>query len=330
MRSRLLAALWWFSPNVLAVFSVVGFVMAMAAALAYTGFLHDIPTELDAKGATEQGLETLKRYGAQLRVSNVAFMAGALLFGVSALWWCLQRLVAGLRPRSAPARVAATRFCPRITWRVFAGALVMTVGVPLVGQAPMTPNQYIATNLQWKAMYPQLSRNDQGDLRLTGAVNRYLTMEAEQRLPEIGDAHSGRVILESHGGFMDEIPRLYDALRSHGVRRFAVARSCASACAMLWLLGPSREMTATASIGLHASLGVKDDWAPERGDPIVRAFLNALGVAPAAVDRAATTAHEGMAEFDIAAARAAQMLGDRAPPRTEAMVNAALRIIEAR
>ena len=58
---------------------------------------------------------------------------------------------------------------------------------------------------------------------------------------------------------------------------------CASACALIWLAGNERFMDATSRVGFHAAFDTSDGKVSSVANALVGAYLNQLGLGPAAI-----------------------------------------------
>ncbi len=93
--------------------------------------------------------------------------------------------------------------------------------------------------------------------------------------------NSAVVLLRSGGGMMAPAIQMGEMIRAKGYTTI-VKDYCASACALIWLAGSKRFMTATARIGLHQaykSAGLADG----AGNAILGSYLTRLGLSYSAI-----------------------------------------------
>ena len=94
------------------------------------------------------------------------------------------------------------------------------------------------------------------------------------------------VILHSEGGNIREAFEIGRAIRLKGFATYVVANDvCASACALIWLSGTPRQMSANAKIGFHAAY-LDNDGTKEvssSGNAVVGSYLNSLGLPEPAI-----------------------------------------------
>lgn len=89
------------------------------------------------------------------------------------------------------------------------------------------------------------------------------------------------VVFASKGGALSAGLSMGDTIRA---RKFTTSVSsgavCASACALAWLGGENRAMSASARIGFHASFTIEDGAARESavGNALVGAYITRLGL----------------------------------------------------
>jgi len=98
------------------------------------------------------------------------------------------------------------------------------------------------------------------------------------------------VVLDGPGGVLGEAILIAEEVRRRGLSTLVTAnRSCASACAIVFLSGRSKYMGAGASVGLHSA-----SYADGRADPeatqLMAAYLSQLGVPDGTLRRMARTA----------------------------------------
>ncbi len=129
-------------------------------------------------------------------------------------------------------------------------------------------------------------------------INGELQFGDEVRFADIAiGLPAGVVLLNSPGGNVHAGIEIGKAVR---LKRFGTmvldAYSCASACALAWLGGTKRFMGANFAIGFHA-VTLADD--PSRkadsvGNALVGAYLNQIGMAPAAIAYITEAQPQGM------------------------------------
>ena len=94
------------------------------------------------------------------------------------------------------------------------------------------------------------------------------------------------VILSSEGGNVWDALEIGRAIRLKGFPTYVIPNDvCASACALIWLAGTPRQMSANARIGFHA-VYMNTSGATEvssSGNAIVGSYLNSLGLPEAAI-----------------------------------------------
>jgi len=98
------------------------------------------------------------------------------------------------------------------------------------------------------------------------------------------------VVLDGPGGILGEAILIAEEVRRRGLSTLVSRnRSCASACAIVFLSGRTKYMGAGASIGLHSA-----SYADGRADPeateLMAAYLSGLGVPDGTLRRMARTA----------------------------------------
>jgi membrane-bound ClpP family serine protease len=98
------------------------------------------------------------------------------------------------------------------------------------------------------------------------------------------------VVLDGPGGVLGEAILIAEEVRRRGLSTLVTAnRSCASACAIVFLSGRSKYMGAGANVGLHSA-----SYADGRADPeatqLMAAYLSQLGVPDRTLRRMARTA----------------------------------------
>jgi hypothetical protein len=98
------------------------------------------------------------------------------------------------------------------------------------------------------------------------------------------------VVLDGPGGVLGEAILIAEEVRRRGLTTLVTAnRSCASACAIVFLSGRTKYLGSGAAIGLHSA-----SYADGRADPeatqLMAAYLGQLGVPQATLRRMARTA----------------------------------------
>jgi uncharacterized protein len=87
------------------------------------------------------------------------------------------------------------------------------------------------------------------------------------------------VTLISYGGSINSALQIGDQIRTKGMSTFVPGnRTCASACALIWLAGKPRTVGDTPQIGFHAAYDSTTRQAAGAGNAIVGAYLRDLGV----------------------------------------------------
>src|SRR5262249_6723231 len=87
------------------------------------------------------------------------------------------------------------------------------------------------------------------------------------------------VTLMSYGGRADAALQIGDWIRKRGMSTFVPSdRTCASACALIWLAGVPRTVGNTPQIGFHAIYDPTTRRETGSGNAVVGAYLRALGV----------------------------------------------------
>jgi hypothetical protein len=93
--------------------------------------------------------------------------------------------------------------------------------------------------------------------------------------------NNAMVFLRSGGGKMAPAIRIGEIIKAKGYVT-VVREVCASACALIWLAGSKRFMTATARIGLHQAYTVTGQ-ADGAGNAILGSYLTRLGLSYSAI-----------------------------------------------
>ncbi len=97
------------------------------------------------------------------------------------------------------------------------------------------------------------------------------------------DCNGGGVLLKSDGGSLAAGLRIGELIREKGLETaVAFDARCASACALAWLGGTKRYMSASSQIGFHAAYTVNDLGTPNEsglGSPKIRSDLRRVGKA---------------------------------------------------
>ena len=139
------------------------------------------------------------------------------------------------------------------------------------------------------------SHDDTFDLiTLTGLINPTDDEAFRQIAASTGKAV---VILNSEGGSVQAALEIGRAIRLKG---FATAvpkdTLCASACALTWLAGTPRFLSASSHVGFHASYVVSNGRASESGvgNALIGAYLNQIGLSGPAIIFVTSAPPEGM------------------------------------
>lgn len=103
-------------------------------------------------------------------------------------------------------------------------------------------------------------------------------------------ANPALVVLDSPGGILGEAIMIAEEVRRRGLSTLVNAhRSCASACAIVFLSGRTKYMGTGAAVGLHSA-----SYADGRSDPeateVMAAYLRQLGVPQRTLSHMALTA----------------------------------------
>ena len=88
--------------------------------------------------------------------------------------------------------------------------------------------------------------------------------------------NNAMVLLRSNGGKLAPALRIGEMIRAKGYNTI-VKDYCMSACALIWLAGSKRVMTATAHIGLHQAYSIAGQ-ADGMANAIVGSYLTRLGL----------------------------------------------------
>jgi hypothetical protein len=116
------------------------------------------------------------------------------------------------------------------------------------------------------------------------AIGIYGSIEAADvdRFKELASTLNNAVVfLRSGGGKMAPAIQIGEIIKAKGYTTI-VREVCASACALIWLAGSHRFMTATARIGLHQAYTVAGQ-ADGLGNAILGSYLTRLGLSYSAV-----------------------------------------------
>jgi hypothetical protein len=90
---------------------------------------------------------------------------------------------------------------------------------------------------------------------------------------------SSIVVLNSWGGSLVAGIEIGKAIRLKGMRTFVPSNAlCASACALAWLGGTGRLMSAGAKIGFHAASSRHDGGVTATGNALMGAYLSQIGL----------------------------------------------------
>ena len=115
------------------------------------------------------------------------------------------------------------------------------------------------------------------------------------------------VFFSSPGGNLHAGIEIGKAIRLKGFATMALERySCASACALAWLGGIHRFMATDYAVGFHAATVVNDPLkqADSVGNALVGAYLNQIGISPAAIAYMTEAQPQGMRWLSFEDARA--------------------------
>jgi len=119
------------------------------------------------------------------------------------------------------------------------------------------------------------------------AVRGYFENGDDQKFADVAiRVKAATVVLSSNGGSLIPAIEIGRAIRLKGFETFVpAAAECTSACALAWLAGRERSMSASARVGFHAAFteesGVKS--ITSAGNALVGAYLNQLGLPAEAV-----------------------------------------------
>jgi TonB family protein len=106
--------------------------------------------------------------------------------------------------------------------------------------------------------------------------------EKTDQIYPIGAGHPNKqaiVTLVSYGGRADAALQIGDWIRKRGMSTFVPSdRTCASACALIWLAGVPRTVGNTPQIGFHAIYDPTTRRETGAGNAVVGAYLRDLGV----------------------------------------------------
>ncbi len=99
------------------------------------------------------------------------------------------------------------------------------------------------------------------------------------------DINKAIVALMSPGGNLDAGLSIGKQIRTNGYATLVGSKLCASACALAWLGGERRYMTANASIGFHAAYIREGEYVRESGmaNALVGSYLAKLGLSDDAI-----------------------------------------------
>ena len=120
-------------------------------------------------------------------------------------------------------------------------------------------------------------------------------------------SRSGVVVLASPGGAIVPAIEIGKTVRIKGFVTYVGPESeCTSACALIWLAGRQRSMSAAAKIGFHAAYTVSGGLAAVNGpaNALVGAYLSQLGLPDAAVVYVTSAPPAGMRWLNLTEANA--------------------------
>jgi hypothetical protein len=103
----------------------------------------------------------------------------------------------------------------------------------------------------------------------------------KEKTDQIGASHPKRqviVTLVSYGGLVGPAMQIGELIRQTGMATFVPGeRTCASACALIWVAGFPRFVGDTPQIGFHAAYDQDTGQAAGSGNAIMGAYLRSLG-----------------------------------------------------
>jgi predicted metalloprotease len=106
--------------------------------------------------------------------------------------------------------------------------------------------------------------------------------EKTDQIYPIGAGHTNKqmiVTLVSYGGHIGPALQIGEHIRKRGMSTFVPGdRTCASACALIWLAGKQRTVGDTPQIGFHASYDPSTRRETGAGNAVVGAYLRDLGI----------------------------------------------------
>ena len=104
-----------------------------------------------------------------------------------------------------------------------------------------------------------------------------------QRFTELTNDAKGAVILfDSLGGSLIEAIRIGERIFVRQFTTIAVG-TCASACAIAWLAGSNRIVTAQGKIGFHAAYSARTGRVSSAGNAVLGAYLQRIGLTEPAI-----------------------------------------------
>lgn len=124
-------------------------------------------------------------------------------------------------------------------------------------------------------------------------INGNIEEADADRFQELASTRNNVVVmLRSGGGKMAPAIRIGEMIKAKGYTTI-VKDYCASACALIWLAGSKRFMTASAHIGLHQAYNITGQ-ADGTGNAILGSYLTRLGLDYSAI---AYATQAGPADF---------------------------------
>ena len=158
--------------------------------------------------------------------------------------------------------------------RILSGLLAIALAVPLaLGDMPAGSARTLARGDTVLVM--------QGTINL-GAYREFLRAVSRTK-PDL-------VIMEGPGGVLGEAMMIADEIRARRIDTLVSPnRSCASACAVIFLAGRTKYLGRGAAVGLH-SARFRDGRRSREGTTIMAAYLRRLGVPQSILRRMERTA----------------------------------------
>jgi hypothetical protein len=190
----------------------------------------------------------------------------------------------------------------RLSWWIAALSWLLTVGQAVADSLPPIPDMLnlktYGSGNPYKFQVPGtvLSKTPlkRGQITLTGRIDYG---QDERFLYEIGEMRGGLIILDGPGGSLDAAMSIGAATRFHGFATYVPpGKSCASACAYIWLAGVRRYIGKGARVGFHA---ISEKVEQERvvsatGNALLGSYLANLGYDMSIVEYATAAAPSSM------------------------------------